>query len=588
MLATAPRDTDRLRILVVTDDRPTQRLVADTLTSPSLELLAATDLTDGFRKLELERFDLILLDAGMGNGAALAFLHHAATIRPDTVLVALTRAEALELGSQAVALGATRALVLPLSGDELWTVVGELRRRLSQSADLVRSEERARIAGRARHLGPALLAILDAPSRRDAAERLAVLLAQSGATRVLVYLPAAEASRQLMRLACIDTAGSSPSFCQELELFDCARRLNLDVVRLVLSRITVGFLLVGGTTEEYCGLRAALTILEPQLALSLALLNEREQTSRGAIKDPRSSAYTFAYFVDVVGREIDKARRHARHFALATLTVHFPDPDARSEGRDPASEVADRILSSVRDTDVLARVDSTEFYLLLPETGGIGAHSCRRRVMQQLLAAPPLAPSTGGNDLAVSMGVTMFPQDGTDLSQLLRLARHRAESSLSSPVRRFQLDRLPLPEILDALLWRMADTPDGLGSDAPQLLELPILELVGLVGAVVHEAVRSGTTRVVASQRTDMSIAAAVRAALVGQKDMVCLDGIDLTEHPACRDLEILVVIAEHGIYSLLGRTSQGVTRAVHTSDPLFADLLVRRLGEAVGLRLLE
>jgi len=75
---------------------------------------------------------------------------------------------------------------------------------------------------------------------------------------------------------------------------------------------------------------------------------------------------------------------------------------------------------------------------------------------------------------------------------------------------------------------------------------------------------------------------------LVGQKDLVSLEGVDLTEHPACRDLEILVVIAEHGVYALLGRTSQGVTRAVHTSDPLFADLLVRRLSEVVGLRLLE
>ncbi len=41
------------------------------------------------------------------------------------------------------------------------------------------------------------------------------------------------------------------------------------------------------------------------------------------MKDPSSSAYTFAYFVDVAGREIDMARRHNRRFALATIGVQF-------------------------------------------------------------------------------------------------------------------------------------------------------------------------------------------------------------------------------------------------------------------------
>src|SRR5690606_12073550 len=121
-----------------------------------------------------------------------------------------------------------------------------------------------------------------------------------------------------------------------------------------------------------------------QAATTFALIGEREHSHRGAMKDPSSSAYTFAYFVDVAGREIDKARRHGRRFALATLAVDEEPPVVAGAAQPagaagpPSVASVERILGAVRDTDVLARVDEREFYLLLPETGGIGAHICRR------------------------------------------------------------------------------------------------------------------------------------------------------------------------------------------------------------------
>jgi len=305
------------------------------------------------------------------------------------------------------------------------------------------------------------------------------------------------------------------------------------------------------------------------------------------MKDPTSSAYTFAYFVDVAGREIDKARRHNRRFALATLSVEQRQANPNSLLRSTAMEVAENVLSCVRDTDILARVDDSEFYLLLPETGGMGAHACRRRVMQQLLGPGGLR-SSGHPDLDASMGVATFPQDGMDLSQLLRVARHRADASRASPVRKLGLDRLPLPEILDALLWRLGEASQGLGLSAPQIIELPLMDVVGLAAAAVGEAARSGGTRVVASQRSGMSIGAAARAALSSVREEVVLDVADISSQPASKDLEVLVLISEHGTYALLGRTTSGQLRAVHSSDPVLADLLVQRLGEAVGMRWID
>ena len=148
-------------------------------------------------------------------------------------------------------------------------------------------------------------------------------------------------------------------------------------MRLALRKEHSGFLLIGGVKP---GTRArkrcrSWGCLPTQAATALALIAEREQSTRSAMKDPSSSAYTFAYFVDVAGREIDKARRHGRRFALATIGLDEAalslarsaqgapgsGPDSQ---REPSVEAAERVLAAVRDTDVLARVDESEFYLL--------------------------------------------------------------------------------------------------------------------------------------------------------------------------------------------------------------------------------
>lgn len=577
-----------LRVLFVADDQETIRIVQRTTLATHDELVIATDLSDGLAKANALTPELVFIDIGMGNSAGLAVVHHLRAFNPSVTIFALTRNNNLDLGPQAVALGAQGVLVLPLSGDEIHSTLAQVRARNAEKAENHRLRREAEASRRAQKLADALSQVVAAPSRRDAAERLSVLLSQAGAQRVLTYLPAGEGSRQLVRLGTIGSAERAPTFCEDFELLAYAQQDQLQVIRLTLERQTSAILLLGSDlTQPLTPLLDSLAIIGPQIAMTLALVMEREQTSRGAMKDPSSSAYTFAYFVDVAGREIDKARRHARRFALATLGVEQRRDPTVSLLRSTAIEVAENVLSCVRDTDVLARVDDSEFYLLLPETGGIGAHACRRRVMQQLLGPGGLR-SSGHPELDAAMGVATFPQDGVDLSQLLRVARHRADASRTSPVRRLGLDRLPLPEILDALFWRLGEASQGLGLTAPQIIELPLMDVVGLAAAAVGEAARSGGTRIVASQRAGLSIGAAVRAALSTLRDEVALDVADISGQPACRDLEVLILIAEHGTYALLGRTTQGLLRAVHSSDPVLADLLVQRLGEAVGMRWID
>jgi len=400
-----------------------------------------------------------------------------------------------------------------------------------------------------------------------------------------VYVPAAEGSRQLMRVAGRGALGDAPSFCDEMELLNHAREHQLDTLRLALRREQSGLVLLGRTSEGSSASQVfpLLPLLSAQATTALALIGAREQSHRGAMKDPSSSAYTFAYFVDVAGREIDMARRHSRRFALATIGVQFDRP-SQGEG-EPTVLVAEHVLTAVRDTDVLARVDANESYLLLPETGGLGAHSCRRRILAELAEREPGWSSSG---LGVTVGVATFPHDGGDLSRLLRVAKQRAEASQNSVVHRLSLREQSLPDLVDALLAQPGSEllPNARGLESPHYIELPAMDLVGLALSTVSEAWRAGQARVVASVHAGISVGGAVRAEHGRDGDGLRFDAVDVSALEGCANLDILCVVAEHSAYLLLGRSEGNVVRAVHAADPLLVDLILRKLSDATDLRL--
>jgi hypothetical protein len=68
----------------------------------------------------------------------------------------------------------------------------------------------------------------------------------------------------------------------------------------------------------------------------------------------------------------------------------------------------------------------------------------------------------------------------------------------------------------------------------------------------------------------------------------VQVDVVDVASVPGCADLEVLAVVAEHGSYGLLARAEGSVLSVVHSANPIFTDLLIQRLGDAAGVRLID
>jgi DNA-binding response OmpR family regulator/GGDEF domain-containing protein len=571
-----------LNVVAIVPDAATIELMSATLKASGDRLSVATDLAEGLSRVSAQVPDVAFVDVTLGDSAGLAVLHHVRALAPSVAVFALTRADRLDLGVQAVALGGAGVLVQPISGDELMNALSDVRTRIGERLERADLLKAARSAARGASLSGDIAEIASAKSRREAAQRVAQVMAvAAGAEQVVVYLPAAEGARQLLRAAVLGGVENAPTFCEEMEALQFAAERDMTVVRLALLREFSGLVLIAGgeVGQPQSAQQPLVELVATQAATVLSLIGAREQSHRGAMKDPASSAYTFAYFVDVAGREIAMARRHGRRFSLATVGLELAPDSGVGDETEPTVFGAERVLGAVRDTDVLARVDANEFYLLLPETGGPGAHACRRRILAQLGAV------SGASQFSTAVGVATFPHDGSDLSQLLRVAKFRADASRSSVVHGLGLGALPLGQLVDALLGVVPDAQQRRLAplETPHYIELPVTDLMGLVGSAAAEATRGGQTRVLATQRSGLSVGNAVRADMSRMGEHMKVDIVDIARVAGCDRVDVLIVIAEHATYSVVGRTEGSLVRAVHSADPLLSDLLVARLSEIAG-----
>ncbi len=591
--------TVRLSVLAIVDSKPLAELFARVFSSPDDRITVAASLAEGLSLAATEPLDLAFVDVSLGHNAGLALVHHLRAVAPSALIYALASEGSLHIGAQAVALGGSGLIMMPPSGDELLSAAGEARARLAAAHEKRQLEDRAEFARRVAESAGRIAGLAECGDRREAARKLAQIFAEmSGANTAMVYIPASEGSSELAQAGIHGKMPNAPTYADEMGLVTFARQSSCDVVPLAVRHLAEGHVLLSDLPSEWGPAeRSSCELMAGQAATTLALLGERERSTRGAIKDLTTSAYTFAYFVDIAGREIDKARRYGRRFALATIALD--DNTGRSPGampedgaaggkdaRNGSTDLAEVILGVVRDTDVLARVDEREFYLLMPETGGVGAQSCRRRVLQSA-AARAGRPGAWGVPPELTIGVSTYPHDGTDLSRLLRAAKRRAEMSKRSIVRSLNHARA-LSGLVDDLMLASARSPIEPDFEGARPIELSLRDAIDLAISAVSEAMRGGPTFVAVAHHPELGLSSSVRAHLGHEREGLALHILDLRNAEGCEDLQVLTVIAEHGAYLLVGRSDGVGMRGIHGSDPILVDLITLRSGQTAGVRLLD
>ncbi|MFZ2870573.1 diguanylate cyclase domain-containing protein [Zavarzinia sp.] len=131
-------------------------------------------------------------------------------------------------------------------------------------------------------------------------------------------------------------------------------------------------------------------------------------------------------FQDRILQACRSARQHGSSFAVIFLDVDrfksINDTQGHDVGDLVLNQVARRLSDGLRDSDTVCRLGGDEFVMLAALDGGGngGAELIARRIVESF--ATPIEVGDKSLDVTVSIGMAIYPRDGTDPDSLLKSA----------------------------------------------------------------------------------------------------------------------------------------------------------------------
>lgn len=172
------------------------------------------------------------------------------------------------------------------------------------------------------------------------------------------------------------------------------------------------------------------------IARDISERREAEERIRWlAMHDGLTGLPNRSMFGHMLSHTVETARRHGRGFALLFIDLDrfktINDSLGHEAGDQLLREVAGRLTSTLRASDVVARLSGDEFVALLTEVDSAAiAASVARKILSTLLQ--PMRLREHDLRISASIGIALYPQDGADEATLLKnadLAMYLAKES---------------------------------------------------------------------------------------------------------------------------------------------------------------
>jgi diguanylate cyclase (GGDEF)-like protein len=168
------------------------------------------------------------------------------------------------------------------------------------------------------------------------------------------------------------------------------------------------------------------TAVAENLSLSLGNFRLRETLRNQSIRDPLTGLFNRRYAEESLERELRRAARSGAPIGLISLDLdHFKrynDRYGHETGDVVLRLVSKFVESSVRGGDIACRYGGEEFLLILPEAPLTVAAARAEAIRDGVRAIKVPRLASTGEVLTVSLGVASFPEHGTDVRTLLRVA----------------------------------------------------------------------------------------------------------------------------------------------------------------------
>jgi two-component system, cell cycle response regulator len=407
------------KVLIV-DDVATNRIVFRVkLTAAGYQTVMATDGAGCLGLARSERPDLILLDYGLPDMAAIEVLTelraHPLTRRMPVVVFSADSDPLRRLA--ALRAGADDYLMKPIDDQ---TLFARLRNLLRAQAETDEAELAGLAEGPLPFDGPGLVAVVT--NRSDKALKLQREIAEFSQDRLVHVTPDMlfeETVRPDVYLIEADVSGEGSGL-----------RLMSELLSRPASRHAACFMLYDRTPPFAAAMAydlgahdlADMTVTPAEMALRLTRLVRRKREAdaarakvqdglRLAIRDHLTGLHNRRYAMPQL--QVLARQAAANHTPLAVMLVDLDrfksvnDRFGHAAGDAVLIEVARRLADALRAEDLLARVGGEEFLVVLPETGIDQAKAVAARLCQAVKDRPILLPAGQRIDMTASIGLTI-------------------------------------------------------------------------------------------------------------------------------------------------------------------------------------
>jgi two-component system cell cycle response regulator len=448
-------DEPTLRAIVVDDDRLVREMIRDSL-APRIQIEGCDSAEAAIESLAAAPADLVITDLTMAGMTGLELLEQIRRSHPGTDCVLMTANASVESAVDALRLGAADYLTKPVRSGELNHVVDRIlaRRRL------LAENERLRDALETVESCTTLMRCLD-PGEVYAVA-LDLLLHGLGHSRgVVVFRRTAVPMSDGLAFRGFDEdesltlrallQGDKPFDIESLEGIDrvvsgplvdafAEAGVSSDGGALVVpvrgreAEAGVIWLFADGCPFEDSDVERAAQIADHA---GLALFNAERygRAKERAFIDDVTEVYNARYLLQATEHEIRRADRYEKPLCVLFLDLDrfklVNDEFGHLVGSQTLRQLSGVLLQCIRQVDTLARYGGDEFTILLTdtnlETGRSVAERIRRTVGDTLFEGGRDAPIR----LSISIGVSCFPDHGSDRDTLLDVAdkaMYRAKS----------------------------------------------------------------------------------------------------------------------------------------------------------------
>ncbi|MBT9164884.1 MAG: Cyclic di-GMP phosphodiesterase response regulator RpfG [candidate division WS2 bacterium] len=163
-----------------------------------------------------------------------------------------------------------------------------------------------------------------------------------------------------------------------------------------------------------------------QVAIAIRNAQLFEETQRLAATDPLTGVWNRGHVEKLLKTELERAHRFHQEFSVLLIDLDnlkfFNDTYGHSAGDKVICMLAQLLLNTCREIDIVGRYGGDEFVVILPETDAPGATVVGERILTALKKEAFWTPKATRVPINITIGVASYPSDADEVDRLLSLA----------------------------------------------------------------------------------------------------------------------------------------------------------------------